>query len=92
MCRNFGRMPRTQIQLPDELYRRAKNFAAERELSLAEITRRGLELFLDRFPESAPRPAKWQLPRVNGGGIKVPLAKLRDMTADDETVRSSRRR
>jgi len=92
MCRKIASMTRTQIQLPDELYRRAKNFAAERELSLAEITRRGLELFLERFPESAPRRTKWQLPRVDGGGIKVPLAKLRDMTADDETTRSSRRR
>jgi hypothetical protein len=39
-------MTRTQIQLPDELYQRAKAFAAQRELSLAEVTRRGLELFL----------------------------------------------
>jgi predicted DNA-binding protein len=51
-------MIRTQVRLPDELYQRAKIFAAEREVSLAEITRRGLELFLDRFPESpAPKRA-----------------------------------
>ena len=47
-------MKRTQIQLPDELYQRAKAFAAQRELSLAEVTRRGLELFLDRFPSTEP--------------------------------------
>ena len=47
-------MTRTQIQLPDELYQRAKAFAAQRELSLAEVTRRGLELFLDRFPSTEP--------------------------------------
>ena len=35
-------MIRTQIQLPDELYRRVKRLAAEREMSLAEMTRRGL--------------------------------------------------
>jgi hypothetical protein len=34
-------MTRTQIQLPDQLYQRAKAFAAAREISLAEITRRG---------------------------------------------------
>lgn len=92
MCCNIASMTRTQIQLPDELYRRAKNFAADRELSLAEITRRGLEMFLERFPPPAPRRRTWRLPRVDGGGIKVPLAKLRDITADDEAARSSRRR
>ena len=81
-------MTRTQIQLPDDLYRRAKSFAARRELSLAEITRRGLELFLDGFPLPATRHDKWQLPRVDGGGIKVPLSKLRDISAHDEATRS----
>lgn len=81
-------MTRTQIQLPDELYQRAKTFAAERELSLAEITRRGLELFLDRFPSSEPERAAWQLPKVDGGGIKVPLDSLRDLANGDEADRS----
>ena len=79
-------MTRTQIQLPDELYQRAKRVAAERELSLAEMTRRGLELFLARFSD-APSKAGWSLPVVNGGGIKVPLARLRNITADDEAMR-----
>lgn len=43
-------MNRTQIQLPDALYERAKAFAAEREISLAEVIRKGLELLLDRYP------------------------------------------
>lgn len=84
-------MVRTQIQFPDELYQRAKRFAAERELSLAEITRRGLELFLERFPPSTPEPGSWQLPRVDGGGLKVPLEDLHDISADEETARSRRR-
>lgn len=77
-------MTRTQIQLPDELHRRAKTFAAERELSLAEITRRGLELFLARYPETLGPPKKWILPRVDGGGIKMPLHELRDLLAEEE--------
>ncbi len=81
-------MTRTQIQLPDELYQRAKAFAAQRELSLAEVTRRGLELFLDRFPSSEPARSAWQLPRVDAGGIKVSLDSLRGITADDESNRS----
>ena len=81
-------MTRTQIQLPDELYQRAKVFAAQRELSLAEVTRRGLELFLDRFPSSESAQGTWLLPCVDAGGIKVPLDSLRDIVADDESKRS----
>jgi hypothetical protein len=80
-------MTRTQIQLPDELYQRAKSFAAEREISLAEVTRRGIELFLERFPPVAPERKNWQLPRINGGGIKVTLDKLREISAEDESTR-----
>ena len=83
-------MVRTQIQLPDELYQRAKQFAAERELSLAEITRRGLEIFLSRFPASVSPSAAWQLPSVDGGGIKLPLRQLRDVATDDEALRGLR--
>lgn len=81
-------MTRTQIQLPDELYQRAKTFAAEREVSLAEITRRGLELFLDRFPESPAPKRVWKLPKVDGGGIKVPLTEIREIAAMDEEHRN----
>jgi hypothetical protein len=79
---------RTQIQLPDQLYQRAKAFAAERELSLAEITRRGLELFLDRYPRSLPPSGQWRLPRVDGGGIMVPLDQLTEIAVMDEASRS----
>lgn len=81
-------MTRLRIQLPDELYQRAKAFAAERELSLAEISRRGIELFLARFPSTRPPEGPWQLPQVDGGGIHVPLAELRDIFAEEETLRS----
>ncbi|MGJ8634930.1 MAG: CopG family transcriptional regulator [Luteolibacter sp.] len=80
-------MKRTQIQLPDELYVRAKSFAARRELSLAEVTRRGLELFLDRFPDSDDEVSGWTLPSVDCGGIKVSLADLRGAAADEEMGR-----
>ena len=72
-------MKHFQIQLPDALYLRAKAFAAQRELSLAEVTRCGLELFLDRFPSTEPTSGAWQLPRVDAGGIKVPLDSLRSL-------------
>jgi len=85
-------MTRTQIQLPDELYDRAKRFGSARELSLAEMTRRGLEMFLARFPEATRPRRKWQLPRANGGGIKVPLGRLHDVAAEEESGRSLRRK
>ncbi len=83
-------MVRTQIQLPDDLYRRAKAFAAEREISLAEITRRGLEIFLARFPEAGTAPKSWELPGVRSGGIKVPLENLKDLAREDEESRQLR--
>jgi len=85
-------MTRTQIQLPDELYLRAKKFAIKRELSLAEIARRGIEIFMARFPEQEAKSARWQLPKVNGGGIKVPLHQLHGISEQDETARSLRLR
>jgi hypothetical protein len=80
-------MIRTQIQLPDELYQRAKRFGEERELSFDEMTRRGLELFLARFPDAPAPSGGWSLPEVGGGGIKVPLENLRDIAAEDEEAR-----
>lgn len=77
-------MTRTQIQLPDELYLRARRFASEREMSLAEMARRGLELLLDRYPSGGIGREAWSLPRVNGGGMKVALGDLRDFAAQDE--------
>lgn len=91
-CCRIDSMTRTQIQLPDDLHRRAKRFAAEREISLAEITRRGIELFLGRFPASRPEPKGWQLPRIDGGGLRVPLDQLRRIASEDEAGRSLRRR
>ena len=84
-------MTRTQIQLPDELYRRAKSFAAARELSLAELTRRGLELFLDRFPAKHVEAKEWKVPQVSGG-LKVPLARLRDVSSADQDSRGLSRK
>lgn len=82
-------MIRTQIQLPDELYRRAKLVAEQREISLAEMTRRGLELFLSRIaPATAPRDG-WEIPSLDGGGIRTPLERLHEVAAGDEERRAT---
>ena len=63
-------MIRTQIQLPDALYRRAKELAEQREISLAELVRRGLEYLTSVSPEVGRQATAWELPQPAhlGGG------------------------
>jgi len=60
-------MIRTQIQLPDELYREAKRIATEQEISLAEVLRRGLEHMQRIYPPRAT-DQPWQPPEPAGLG------------------------
>ena len=61
-------MRRTQIQLSDDIYKRAKEVAETREISLAELARRGLEYMLSVYaPESA---GNWQPPKPRRLGWK----------------------
>jgi hypothetical protein len=43
-------MVRTQVQLPDDLYRDAKRVAEEHEITLAEVVRGGLEHMIRIYP------------------------------------------
>jgi hypothetical protein len=54
-------MIKTQIQLPDELYHTAKAIALQREWSLAEVIRRGIEHMAIAYPLSKD-PTPWVLP------------------------------
>ncbi len=54
-------MTRTQVQLPDELYRRVKLLAAEKEISLAEVVRHGLAYILSVNPPGRSRKGRWSL-------------------------------
>lgn len=72
-------MIRTQIQLPDELYREAKRIAVEQEISLAEVLRRGLEHMQRIYP---PRPDEhsWQPPEPAAlGAFRAPEAQWREL-------------
>jgi hypothetical protein len=60
-------MIRTQIQLPDELYREAKRIAAEQEISLAEVLRRGLE-HMQRIYPAGRNDRSWQPPAPDALG------------------------
>ena len=52
-------MIRTQVQLPDELYEQARRLAEQKEISLAEVVRRGLEHLLTIYPVG--RHSNWKL-------------------------------
>ncbi len=81
-------MVRTQIQLPTELYQRAKSLADRREISLAELMRRGLEAILSQYSESTPPADQWRLPTADVGKTYVDLDDLRAYATDDEALRS----
>jgi len=58
---HFAIMIKTQVQLPDRLYRQAKAIAEEREWSLAEVIRRGIEHMTLLYPVREQN-GPWQLP------------------------------
>ena len=85
-------MTRTQIQLPDDIYARAKKVAEAREVSLAELTREGLEYILSVYePDPA---ADWQLPKPRKLGWKnlteEQLKEQAQRTSPEATVASKR--
>jgi hypothetical protein len=67
-------MTRTQIQLPDALYEQAKRLAAAREISLAELVRRGLEYMLAVSAPAAGARSPWELPAPMQLGPNDPFA------------------
>ena len=88
-------MVKTQIQLPDRLYREAKRVAAERELSLAEVLRRGVEYIARVYPPlTAEAGAVWELPKAVRTNLQpgITLASLRDFAAGDAEPRLAPRR
>jgi hypothetical protein len=62
-------MIKTQVQLPDELYYKAKAIADQREWSLAEVVRRGLEYMALTYPVRASAKA-WELPMLKSGDFQ----------------------
>jgi hypothetical protein len=55
-------MVKTQVQIPDTLFRDAKRLAAENEMSFAEVVRRGLEEIIRHHPPGRSRADQWRLP------------------------------
>ncbi len=68
-------MIKTQVQLPDELYFKAKAIAEQREWSLAEVVRRGLEYMAHAYPVNETK-AEWQLPVLPGSAFATDFDQL----------------
>jgi hypothetical protein len=64
-------MIKTQIQVPEKQYQALREFAAEREWSLAETFRRGAELLLEMYPHQVGAQGKnWTPPGSEAVGWK----------------------
>ena len=91
-------MLRTQIQLPEPLFKQIKRIAAQRDWSLAEFVRRGMEAYLQTCPEPDAAGAKWVLPVLRGSGghlrdpANSPSSLSTRLEADAISARSSRAR
>ena len=63
-------MIRTQIQLPDDVFARAKKLCEAREISLAELARRGIEYILSVYAPEPDANRAWELPKPRNLGWK----------------------
>lgn len=76
-------MVKTQVQLPEELYREAKRVAREREISLAEVMRRGLEYIVRVYPPIQPQQRDWAPPPPRSlGSFQAPQQEWRSLAND----------
>ncbi len=80
-------MVRTQIQLPDELYDKAKRLAEAKEISLAELTRRGLEYLIHSYPEPETIKRIWNVPEpINLGWKNLSHEEIRNVLVGEEEM------
>lgn len=76
-------MVKTQVQIPDALFREAKRLAAENEMSFAEVVRRGLEEIIKHHPPGRTRAESWSLPQpFDLGSTLAPEAEWTDLCHD----------
>jgi hypothetical protein len=78
-------MTKTQIRVPEELFREVRALAKRREWSLAETFRRGAELLLQVYPEpDTPAHTNWTPPSSSRVGWKgLTAEQLRDAAFAD---------
>jgi len=64
-------MIRTQIQLPDPLYRQIKRIASDQGWSIAEVIRRGAESVVRSYPEDKKAAEGYVFPAPLTGRLRV---------------------
>ena len=82
-------MIRTQIQLPDAVYARAKKLAKEQEISFAEIARRGIEYMLSVYPSQPMTKTEWKPLTFDmgwNGLTDEQLKEIAQMTSTEEAL------
>lgn len=84
-------MTKTQIQVPEEQMARIREFARQREWSLAETFRRGVEMLMEMYGEGeAARAGEWEFPSFGGGRWQgLDDEALRRLVADEQTRQPS---
>jgi hypothetical protein len=84
-------MTKTQIQLPDPLYREVKRVAREQDWSLAEVLRRGAEYVVRCYPRRKMDKEIWTLPMGRDlGSIRVPYQDWRELANERAALESDR--
>jgi hypothetical protein len=83
-------MQRTQIQLPEPLFRQVKQIAEDRDWSVAELVRRGIEAYVQTFPTTVPK-ANWIMPVLRGSGGHLQDPAVVNAEAEAIQARSARR-
>ncbi len=89
-------MVRTQIQLPDEIYARAKKVCEAREIPLAELARRGIEYILSVYTADTDTTREWRPPiprRLGWKGLSDEeiKAEAQRTRSEEMTLRRKRR-
>jgi hypothetical protein len=88
-------MTRTQIQLPDDLLEKARKVCAAREISFAELARRGIEYILSVYSPEATGKGAWEPPkprRLGWQGLSDAEIKEQAQLSVDELSRAGRRK
>lgn len=83
-------MIRTQIQLPDQLYREVQRVARDQEWSITEVIRRGAESVIRAYPALKQKPSEgWKFPPpIRSRMLVHDPAALRDLVQEDaDTIR-----
>ena len=84
---NIDIMLRTQIQLPAPLFNQLRQIAEQREWSVAELVRRGMEAYVQTCQISSST-APWVMPLLRGSGGHL-VGTASDLLEADTTVARS---